>query len=132
MSATFTLSRVQHISVARPRGAGHAVAARRFYGEILGLEEIDPPRTLTEMDLIWFRIGDQEVHVFPVDGSPVDVGQHLCLQVSDLAALRSHLTRHDIPVLDDTPIPNRPRFFCHDPFGNRIECTTILGPYNQD
>jgi hypothetical protein len=30
-------------------------------------------------------------------------------------------------IADD--IVNRPRWFIHDPFGNRVECTTILGPY---
>ena len=30
---------------------------------------------------------------------------------------------------DDTPIPNRPRFFCRDPAGNLVEFTHIEGPY---
>lgn len=129
MSATFTYQRVQHVSVARPQGAASAAAARRFYGEILGLGEIPPPSTLASMDLIWFQLGDTELHVFPIAGEPTDVGQHFCIQVSDVDALRARLAAHDVAIIDDTAIPNRPRFFCHDPFGNRIECTTILGPY---
>jgi hypothetical protein len=31
-----------------------------------------------------------------------------------------------IETTDRTPIPNRPRFFCRDPFGN---LTTIMGDY---
>jgi hypothetical protein len=34
-----------------------------------------------------------------------------------------------IETTDRTPIPNRPRFFCRDPFGNLIELTTIMGDY---
>ena len=129
MEATFSLQRVQHVSVARPRGATNPATARKFYGEILGLAEIPVPQTLADLDLIWFQLGDDELHIFPIDGHPVDLGQHLCMQVDDIGALRSHLVKHGVPVVDDTAIPNRPRFFCHDPFGNRIECTQILGPY---
>ncbi|MBV8910682.1 MAG: VOC family protein [Gammaproteobacteria bacterium] len=123
--------RVQHVSVARPRGSESASAARKFYGEILGLAEISPPSTLSDLDLIWFRLGDDELHVFPIDGNPVDLGQHFCLQVDDVGRLRARLAENDVRIIDDTAIPNRPRFFCKDPFGNRIECTTILGPYDQ-
>jgi catechol 2,3-dioxygenase-like lactoylglutathione lyase family enzyme len=129
MGGSITLQRVQHVSVARPRTADAATQARKFYGEILGLEEIRPPQSLASMDLIWFKLGDDELHVFPIDGSPVDVGQHFCIQVDDVDALRGRLDAAGVHIIDDTAIPNRPRFFCRDPFGNRIECTTILGPY---
>lgn len=29
-------------------------------------------------------------------------------------------------------IPHRPRFFCHDPAGNRLEFTAIEGDYGED
>jgi hypothetical protein len=36
-----------------------------------------------------------------------------------------------VETSDQTAIPNRPRFFCRDPFGNLIEFTTILGDYRE-
>jgi len=33
-------------------------------------------------------------------------------------------------IIEATTIPNRPRFFCRDPFNNLVEFTTILGDYN--
>ena len=69
MDTSITLQRVHHVSVARPRGDDKARAAREFYGGVLGLEEIPTPHTLSR-DLIWFRIGDGELHVFPSDEGP--------------------------------------------------------------
>jgi catechol 2,3-dioxygenase-like lactoylglutathione lyase family enzyme len=126
---TVTLQRVQHVSVARPRGEQEAAATRRFYGEALGLQEVAPPSSLADLDLIWYRLGDDELHIFTTDDPPGDHGQHFCIQVDDVAALRDQLSRAGVAIVEDTAIHNRPRFFIHDPFGNRIECTTILGPY---
>jgi len=53
--------------------------------------------------------------------------RHLCLEVEDLEALRRQLQAAGYRPYDDIPIPNRPRFFCRDPFGNLIEFTTLLG-----
>jgi catechol 2,3-dioxygenase-like lactoylglutathione lyase family enzyme len=126
---TVTLQRVQHVSVARPRGEQEAAAARRFYGEALGLQEVVPPSSLTDLDLIWYQLGDDELHIFTTDDPPGDHGQHFCIQVDDVDALRDQLSRAGVAIVEDTAIHNRPRFFIHDPFGNRIECTMILGPY---
>jgi catechol 2,3-dioxygenase-like lactoylglutathione lyase family enzyme len=130
MSSEFTYKRVQHVSVPRPNTAEGLATARRFYGEVLGLKEIKPPSALAGMNLIWFRAGDDEVHVFPSDEPGKHVGQHLCLQVDDLDALRRQLDASGVAIEDPVSIPNRPRFFCFDPFGNQIECTTILGPFD--
>lgn len=123
--------RLQHVSIPMPPG-GNA-AARTFYGDILGLTEAPVPSSLDRDALVWFRIGvdGHELHVFTEEsgagGSP---GQHLCFQVTDLAALRERLRQHDVTIEETTPITNRPRCFIRDPFGNRIELTEIRGDYN--
>ena len=124
-----TLQRVQHVSLARPHGAANDDKARRFYGHILGLEEVAPPASLAANHLIWYRLGDNELHLFPSDQPPAHAAQHLCFQTEDVAALRAHLAASGVEIIEDTPIPNRPRFFARDPFDNLIEFTTILGPY---
>jgi catechol 2,3-dioxygenase-like lactoylglutathione lyase family enzyme len=130
MNSSFSYQRVQHVSVPRPNTGESIAVARRFYGEVLGLREINPPSSLAGMNLIWFKAGDDELHVFPSDEVGKDVGQHLCLQVDNIDALRLHLEAHDVAIEDTVAIPNRPRFFCADPFGNRIECTAILGAFD--
>jgi len=42
-----------------------------------------------------------------------------------------HVWGPALPVREPTPIPNRPRFLCADPFGNLVELTTIVGHYRR-
>ena len=99
---------------------------RAFYGELLGLRELAIPTTLADLDLVWFDAGDGlELHFFHGETAP-DAARHFCLEVDDLAETRRRLVDAGHEPSDDTPIPNRPRFFCRDPAGNRVEFTTIL------
>jgi len=118
---------LQHVSSPFPDGRQDDV--RRFYRELLGLREIAVPRTLVEGRLVWFSGGQGlELHFFPgvTDGASL---RHFCLDVEDLEDTRRRLTEAGREPFDDTPIPNRPRFFCRDPFGNLIEFTSIEGDY---
>ena len=124
-----SVQRVQHASVPMPPD-GHD-AARRFYGGVLGLEEVPPPASLGR-GVVWFRAGGggHEVHCFSEERlGPNSPGQHFCLEVDDLAAFRQRLSGQGVGIEEATEIPNRPRCFIHDPFGNRIELTQITGDY---
>jgi catechol 2,3-dioxygenase-like lactoylglutathione lyase family enzyme len=117
--------RIQHVSLPRPSGS--EAATRAFYGDLLGLEEVAPPEALRQLDLIWYRLGNTELHMFAEP--PLEVadrsGRHLCIEVDDVNALRERLHSSGWATRDTIPIPGRPRFFCSDPFGNTIEFTTI-------
>jgi len=99
-------------------------AARAFYGELLGLEERDVPPKLDPSQLVWFRVGgDLELHLFQSD-EPAPRAQHFCLRVhSSLDELRRKLEDAGVETQDTDEIVGRPRFFCRDPFGNRVELT---------
>jgi catechol 2,3-dioxygenase-like lactoylglutathione lyase family enzyme len=115
--------------------AGGQAAARAFYGDVLGMRELTPPSTLDRSSLVWFAAGDggHEVHLFTEDRLGANSAeQHLCLQVDNLDRFRARLAEHDVPVRQATPIPNRPRLFVRDPFGNLIELTQIDGPYDAE
>lgn len=122
--------RLQHVSTPYPRGRQDEV--RSFYGGVLGLVEKPVPAALADQELVWFEGGPLglELHFLP-DPVPADPAaqRHFCLEVDDLGAWRRQLEAAGVETSDDTPIPNRPRFFCRDPFGNLIELTTILGDY---
>lgn len=122
-------ARLQHVTIARPPGADTPM--RAFYGGLLGLEEIEPPRALASLNVIWYRLGgDTELHILPEEPAGQDyTGRHFCLAVDDVVALRDRLEEAGITVVGDTPIPGRPRYFVRDPFGNLIELTTIEGDY---
>ena len=111
---------LQHVSSPYPEGRRAEV--RHFYGEVLGLTEIPQPHTLTAA-LVWYSAGDGlELHFFPGALAPGSA-RHFCLDVDDLDETRQRLAGAGFKPYDDTPIPNRPRFFCRDPFDNLIEFT---------
>ncbi|GCE45241.1 catechol 2,3-dioxygenase-like lactoylglutathione lyase family enzyme [Thermosporothrix hazakensis] len=121
--------RLQHVSFVVPRGSQEAV--RAFYGGVLGLEEKQPPQSLAHRQLVWFAAGEgeMELHFMPSDEPPNENGQHFCLEVDVLDEYRQRLQNAGIAILEAEPIPGRPRFFCHDPFGNLIELTTLVAEY---
>ena len=122
------MARIQHVSVPRPPGSD--AVARAFYGALLGLDEIAPPKSLVALDLIWYKIGDAELHLYAEESMGQDhSGRHFCLAVDDVEALRERLEEAGVAVVGTTPIPGRPRYFVRDPFGNLVELTTIEGDY---
>jgi catechol 2,3-dioxygenase-like lactoylglutathione lyase family enzyme len=123
------LRSLQHVSSPYPEGATSSV--RKFYGEVLGLRELPPPSTLADMNLLWFSAGGGlELHFFP--GPPdLESRRHFCIDIEDLEETRRRLEAAGLEPFDDTPIPNRPRFFCRDPVGNLVEFTRIEGDYRK-
>jgi len=122
--------RLQHVSTPYPEGADEQV--RAFYGRLLGLKEKPAPDSLQGQGLVWFAAGDDELELhFLPDPVPPDprARRHFCLEVGDLDGWRRRLAEAGLTPYDATAIPNRPRFFCRDPFGNLLELTTIVGDY---
>jgi len=116
--------RLQHVSISIPHDGRER--ARAFYGGLLGLDERDVPPRLDPAQLVWFRVGgDLELHVMQTGETPPEKA-HFCLAVEDdLGELRARLEAAGVATRDATEIVGRPRFFCHDPFGNLVELTRI-------
>lgn len=120
--------RLHHVSI--PARSADFDAGRHFYGEILGLTELPVPKTLGAERVLWFRAGDCELHLFDEETTAAHpTGRHFCFAVEDLDEIQAALFAANISTEETTPIHNRPRFFCRDPFDNRLELTQILGPY---
>lgn len=120
---------IQHISIPRPPGSGSVAAARAFYGELLGLEEVPVPQSIQHLDLVWFRLGQIELHLFSEAPINDPSGRHYCLVVGDLKAAWNRLVEAGYAPWEAIAIPGRPRFFCRDPFNNTIEFMRIEGNY---
>ena len=126
------IKRLQHVSIGIE--AGREDEARRFYGEALGLREKRRPMGLKDRALIWYDIGEDEheIHLIRTEpamyGAP-RAGDHLCIEVDDIAAMREHLNTMDVPITETSVIGNRPRFFIEDPFGNSIELVQVTGHF---
>jgi catechol 2,3-dioxygenase-like lactoylglutathione lyase family enzyme len=109
---------LDHVQVAAPPGC--EAAARRWYGELLGLDELPKPPVLAARGGVWFACGAQQLHV-GVERSFVAASKaHPALRVSSLAAL-DELAERLAPVEWDDSIPGVRRFYASDPWGNRVE-----------
>jgi catechol 2,3-dioxygenase-like lactoylglutathione lyase family enzyme len=115
-----TVKRIHHIAISIP--PERHIAAVRFYRDVLGFEELPIPESLTSVPIItWFKIGDNELHLLEESNDAEGARRHLCLEVDDLKPFRDRLERNGEATHEADPIPGRPRFFCYDPAGNRLE-----------
>ena len=113
------LTGIDHIQIAAP--AGSEDAARKFYGELLGMDEIPKPENLQARGGCWFQCGSQEVHIgIQPDFTPAKKA-HPGFTVHALEQLKTSLEKYGYTISNEPPIAGRSRFFTHDPFGNRIE-----------
>ena len=105
--------------------------SRHFYGKLLGLREIAPPRTF-DFVVAWYDLGGTYLHLL-LKGQPDTISpRHFCLHVRDAAAAREHMRRNGIPVEETVPIPGADRFFIRDPDGNRIEILQWQRPFDPE
>ena len=98
-----------HIQIAAPRGCEDA--ARKFYGRILGLEEIPKPEALRQRGGCWFRCGRHQVHIgVDPDFRPAKKA-HPAFAVAGFEALRNRLLERGCEVIDDN-LAGIKRFLC--------------------
>ena len=115
---------LDHVQVAAPPGCEDD--ARRFYGELLGLEEVEKPSALAARGGVWFRVGPQELHVGVTDAFAPATKAHPALRATSVAELGRLVGRLEAAGVDVHPggpgeIPGITRFFVGDPWGNRVE-----------
>lgn len=115
---------LDHVQVAAPRGC--ETDARRFYGDLLGLAEIEKPAGLRGRGGIWFCCGEQQLHVGVEDEFAPARKAHPAFRVADgqLNALAERLDYAGEQVIWDVALPGVRRFYTQDPWGNRIELLT--------
>jgi catechol 2,3-dioxygenase-like lactoylglutathione lyase family enzyme len=96
--------------------------ARRFYGGVVGLEEVDRPETMGRAG-VWFRAGSQELHVSEDAGFSPATRAHPGFELgeAELDALAARLAAAGAGVEWDDRLPRARRFYSFDPAGNRVE-----------
>ncbi len=109
-----------HVNLAMP--LGEEEKARAFYGEVLGLVELEKPAALKGRGGCWFTNGKLEVHLGIEDDFRPARRAHPAFLVEGLGELKARCQAAGYDVIDDDANPNYHRFFTNDPFGNRIEC----------
>lgn len=119
------LIRLHHVLLAMPRGEEEA--ARRFYGGLLAMREVEKPVTLSGRGGAWFRSGDVELNLGVEEGFRPARKAHPGIVVADLDALAQRLEAAGAPVTWDDGFPGHRRIYADDPFGNRLEFLQPLG-----
>lgn len=114
-----SLPSVHHLMVAIPTDG--EPAARAFYGDLLGFQEIPKPAEMAGRGGLWFATGNLDLHLGTEEPFRPARKAHVAYEVRDLDALRSRLTARGYPTRDDVRLPGYRRFHTEDPFGNRVE-----------
>jgi catechol 2,3-dioxygenase-like lactoylglutathione lyase family enzyme len=114
---------LDHVQVAAPPGCERD--ARRFYGGLLGLTEVEKPAALAARGGAWFALGGsgQQLHVgVEEDFAPARKAHPaLVVALGGLEMLAERLVEAGCEVRWDSSIPDVARFYIDDPWGNRLE-----------
>ena len=128
--------KLHHVQVSMPRGQEDE--ARRFYGEALGLHEIQKPPSLVDRGGCWFRAFDGEVVVAEIHLGTDDpfvpaAKAHpglVCASLNELEATakRMVLGGYELSWAERDTFEGYIRFHARDGFGNRVEVMTPVAP----
>jgi catechol 2,3-dioxygenase-like lactoylglutathione lyase family enzyme len=116
---------LDHVQLAAPSGC--EPEARRFFGGLLGLEELDKPEPLRSRGGAWFALGDGgQLHVGVEEPFAPARKAHPAFRVSpeELDELAARLDSAGERVEWDDSLPGVRRFYTADPWGNRLELLT--------
>ncbi|AZB42634.1 glyoxalase [Bacillus sp. FJAT-42376] len=111
--------KMDHVQICVP--SHEEAAARAFYLDLLGFNEIPKPDSLKGNGGFWCSAGAIEVHIGLEEMDPVTSKRHPAFEIGNLDAARILLENAGVGIKEEKPIPGRDRFSFADPFGNRIE-----------
>jgi catechol 2,3-dioxygenase-like lactoylglutathione lyase family enzyme len=117
------LAGIDHVQLAAPPGC--EAEARRFFGDVLGLQELEKPEPLRSRGGVWFRVGAQQLHIGVEPHFAPARKAHPAFQVSGYDRLLARLHEVGVEVEEDDAIPGRRRSFVRDPWENRIELVAV-------
>jgi hypothetical protein len=118
------LTDIDHVQIAAPKGCESE--ARRFFGGLLKLEEIEKPESLRSRGGCWFVIGSRQLHVGVEDPFRPAGKAHPAFAVRDIDSLRAVLEGGGFECVWDEALGSIRRFYAADPWGNRLEFTESI------
>lgn len=112
---------LDHVQIAAPSGC--EADARRFFGDLIGLSELEKPEPLRGRGGVWFEAGDRQLHIgVEADFTPARKAHPaFAVPASDLSPLAERLADAGTSIAWDSSLPGQRRFYCQDPWGNRLE-----------
>jgi catechol 2,3-dioxygenase-like lactoylglutathione lyase family enzyme len=112
---------IYHLQIAARKGC--EAQARRFFGDLLGLQEIEKPAPLTGRGGCWFKVGSRQLHIGVEEPFRPAVKAHPAFSVSDIDAAFDLLQQQGVSCVGDEALAGIRRFYVYDPWGNRLEFT---------
>ncbi|HEY6216487.1 MAG TPA: VOC family protein [Pyrinomonadaceae bacterium] len=112
---------IHHVNVTVPKSLEDA--AKHFYREVMGLEEVPKPESSRARGGAWYQLGPVQLHlsVENLEGAPLSK-RHVCYTVPDLASAEERFRSAGVEIIpEDRPVPGWTRFYVRDPGGNRLE-----------
>jgi catechol 2,3-dioxygenase-like lactoylglutathione lyase family enzyme len=116
------LIELDHVQLAAPPGCEDE--ARRFFGDLLGLQELEKPEPLRPRGGVWFALdGGGQLHVGVERSFAPARKAHPAFRLSngELDELAKRLETAGELVEWDDSLPDVRRFYTTDPWGNRLE-----------
>lgn len=124
--------KLHHVQISMPRDKEDE--ARRFYGEVLGLQEVQKPQPLVGRGGCWFRAFDgdvvvAEIHLGVDDPFVPAKKAHpglACASLVELEAIAERVVQgeYELSWAERDTFEGYVRFHTRDGFGNRLEVMT--------
>lgn len=119
ITETYAFDGLHHVQLAIPPGAEDL--CRAFWGDILGMTELEKPPVLAARGGCWFRGGGLEVHLGVEEDFRPSKKAHPGILINSLHAFAAHLEKQGVGVTWDDNFPGHDRFYAFDKLGNRLE-----------
>lgn len=111
---------LDHIQLAMPENEEYR--ARVFYGDVLGLAELEKPSSLQGRGGVWYQItNDRQIHLGVEKPFSPNRKAHPCFVTDALDRLAETLQAEGYPVTWDDALSPVRRFYTADCFANRLE-----------
>src|SRR5262249_23479055 len=104
--------------------AGQEETSRRFFRDLLGMEEIPKPPELAKRGGCWFQSGAVQIHIGVDPDFHPAAKAHPALRCRNYENLITRLRQAGVAVQDAIELPGTKRCHVLDPWGNRIELIT--------
>ncbi|MBS1773772.1 MAG: VOC family protein [Bacteroidetes bacterium] len=109
------IKKLHHVQICIP--VGFEAEARKFYTDMLGLQEISKPKNI---EGIWYKVGESELHL-GIEPEMYPTKRFPAFEVESIDEIRKHLAKEGISIKEETAIPGYKRISFLDPWKNKLE-----------